>query len=331
MMRKSEFTFGCMKPQFWRNIFSIALCAVVFIALASCKSRKMVAGDSSETASTTYSTRYYASPDGANGGAPSNVSSTANGGALSNVSSTANGGAPSNVSPMAGSGGTPPKLSTAGAEPAARPADKGAPKRPLMSKADLDGDGVINELDSCGGTIWGHPVDSKGCSTIDKDGDGVGVQLDVDDRIPGQAACYGVPCRDEDSDGDGVPDRLDKDPEHAGSPQNHGLPTMMEKPELVRFSFETFSSDPNPEDLADLRQQVLAIKGEQSNAVFLLIGLTDKDREHKNLDYARQRLRVIMEQMIRWGVSKDNIELEPQVSSAQFRLPRAVYVFVKDN
>ena len=279
----------------------------------------MVAGDSSETASTTFSTRYYASPDWANGGAPSNVSSPANG------------GAPSNVSPMAGSGGTPPKLSTAGAEPAARPADKGAPKRPQISEADLDGDGVINELDSCGGTIWGHPVDSKGCSTIDKDGDGVGVQLDVDDRIPGPAACYGVPCRDEDSDGDGVPDRLDKDPEHAGSPQNHGLPTMMEKPELVRFSFETFSSDPNPEDLADLRQQVLAIKGEQSNAVFLLIGLTDKDREHKNLDYARQRLRVIMEQMIRWGVSKDNIELEPQVSSAQFRLPRAVYVFVKDN
>jgi len=201
--------------------------------------------------------------------------------------------------------------------------------RNLITDDDLDGDGVPNDRDSCENTTYGHPVDRYGCSTIDKDQDGVCVQKDADDNLPGPPECYGVPCSEEDSDGDGVPDRLDHDPDHAGSKINHGIPTLPSEEEWARFSFENFSSDPNPEDLNEFRLKVAQLKRSQPSARFLMIGLTDGFRESKNIDYAKKRLRVIRDELLKLGIDDRAIEEEPQFSSDHFSLNRAVFVYIK--
>jgi len=76
---------------------------------------------------------------------------------------------------------------------------------------DSDGDGVVDDLDSCPDTPKGVTVDAKGCP-LDSDGDGVPDYLD---RCPGTPTTVvvdssGCPI---DSDGDGVSDYLDRCPD----------------------------------------------------------------------------------------------------------------------
>lgn len=75
---------------------------------------------------------------------------------------------------------------------------------------DMDGDGVSDRMDACGGTPAGVMVDERGCR-IDSDGDGV---WDEDDQCPDTPAGVRVSptgCR-VDSDGDGVWDEDDRCP-----------------------------------------------------------------------------------------------------------------------
>lgn len=90
--------------------------------------------------------------------------------------------------------------------------------------ADLDGDGVINELDYCENTEQNVSVDATGCEP-DDDRDGVVNRLDKCPNTPAgvKVDADGCPL---DSDGDGVADYLDKcenTPE--GTPvDEHGCP-----------------------------------------------------------------------------------------------------------
>ena len=91
---------------------------------------------------------------------------------------------------------------------------------------DIDGDGVVNNLDTCPYTLDGERVDANGCSAslkdIDTDGDGVN---DADDTCPNTPAGDTVDangCTDshKDTDGDGVNDDLDNCPSVPNSPND---------------------------------------------------------------------------------------------------------------
>jgi len=80
----------------------------------------------------------------------------------------------------------------------------------LCPRVDSDGDGVLDTLDKCPGTLKGVKVDSKGCP-LDTDRDGV---FDYVDKCPGtpkgvKVDFNGCP---RDLDGDGVYNFLDKCP-----------------------------------------------------------------------------------------------------------------------
>jgi OmpA-OmpF porin, OOP family len=76
------------------------------------------------------------------------------------------------------------------------------------ANADLDGDGVINELDYCENTAKNVSVDATGCES-DDDRDGVVNRLDKCPNTPPGVTVdvHGCPI---DSDGDGIADYLDK-------------------------------------------------------------------------------------------------------------------------
>ncbi|MCH8852528.1 MAG: thrombospondin type 3 repeat-containing protein, partial [Planctomycetes bacterium] len=74
---------------------------------------------------------------------------------------------------------------------------------------DTDGDGVLDEADSCADTLTGAPVDSSGCSCAQKDGDGDGVN-DCNDACPDSTeSIVGADGCGLDADGDGVNDTAD--------------------------------------------------------------------------------------------------------------------------
>ncbi len=80
----------------------------------------------------------------------------------------------------------------------------------LCPRIDSDGDGVLDNLDKCPGTLKGVKVDSEGCP-LDTDGDGV---FDYVDKCPGtpkgvKVDFNGCP---RDLDGDGVYNFMDKCP-----------------------------------------------------------------------------------------------------------------------
>ena len=86
-----------------------------------------------------------------------------------------------------------------------------------QSTADVDGDGVQDDLDACPDEA-GAALDN-GCP-VDTDGDGI---TDLDDACPTRAGeINGCP---EDSDGDGIINSKDNCPDDAGSVANQGCPT----------------------------------------------------------------------------------------------------------
>ena len=89
---------------------------------------------------------------------------------------------------------------------------------------DQDGDGVLDNLDQCPDSFWGHDVDAQGCSDEqrDSDGDGVNNGLDLCPNTPQGQTVTARGCEpvyvDQngdgtatllDTDGDGVSDDLD--------------------------------------------------------------------------------------------------------------------------
>lgn len=77
--------------------------------------------------------------------------------------------------------------------------------------SDFDEDGVCDGLDRCPGTRFGSRVDSNGCS-IDSDSDGVADGLDLCPDTPFGCRVDGKGCP-RDGDGDGVCDGLDQCPD----------------------------------------------------------------------------------------------------------------------
>jgi OmpA-OmpF porin, OOP family len=107
---------------------------------------------------------------------------------------------------------------------------------------DVDGDGILDHLDSCphlAGVIRYH-----GCPVPDRDGDGI---FDEDDEcidVRGIAAYKGCPMPDKDMDG--VADAEDKCPDMAGSAVNGGCPEIATLKTMINWAaqhifFETGS------------------------------------------------------------------------------------------
>jgi len=83
-------------------------------------------------------------------------------------------------------------------------------EKPAEKPADSDGDGVVDTLDRCPGTVNGAKVDAKGCE-LDGDGDGVVDRLDRCPTTPAGRKVNAEGC-ELDGDGDGVVDALDRCP-----------------------------------------------------------------------------------------------------------------------
>lgn len=81
---------------------------------------------------------------------------------------------------------------------------------PVAPPLDSDGDGIIDTLDRCPGTVKGVRVDAKGCE-LDSDGDGVVDRLDRCPTTPAGRQVNAQGC-ELDGDGDGVVDALDRCP-----------------------------------------------------------------------------------------------------------------------
>ena len=132
---------------------------------------------------------------------------------------------------------------------------------------DIDGDGVINDLDLCPSTPTGEAVDATGCSDSQKDTDADGVTDDVDtcpDTPTGETVDAGG-CSDsqKDTDGDGVTDDVDECPstptgetvDAKGCP----LPLFVENISFVKRVY------PNPTDnelLVELKENSIVKKVE---------------------------------------------------------------------
>jgi hypothetical protein len=82
---------------------------------------------------------------------------------------------------------------------------------------DTDGDGVMDDIDTCPDTPTGETVDSTGCSTsqIDTDGDGVMDDIDMCSDTPTGETVNDTGCSESqiDTDGDGVMDDIDTCPD----------------------------------------------------------------------------------------------------------------------
>jgi OOP family OmpA-OmpF porin len=106
----------------------------------------------------------------------------------------------------------------------------------------VDGDGILDQLDSCphiAGVIRYH-----GCPVPDRDGDGVFDEEDECIDVKGVAAYKGCPMPDKDMDG--VADAQDKCPDMAGSVVNGGCPEIATLKTMINWAaqnifFETGS------------------------------------------------------------------------------------------
>jgi OOP family OmpA-OmpF porin len=116
---------------------------------------------------------------------------------------------------------------------------------PVITKAiptDSDGDGIVDNLDSCpqiAGVIRYH-----GCPVPDRDGDGIYDEEDQCPDVKGVVAYKGCPMPDKDLDG--VADAQDKCPDMAGSAVNGGCPEIETLKSMINWAaqhifFETGS------------------------------------------------------------------------------------------
>ena len=91
---------------------------------------------------------------------------------------------------------------------------------PVVVDGDEDGDGVLDSMDKCLGTIPYAKVDASGCAIVDGDDDKDGVLNSVDKcpetpagaKVDASGCKVVVPVVDGDSDKDGVKDSMDKCP-----------------------------------------------------------------------------------------------------------------------
>lgn len=183
---------------------------------------------------------------------------------------------------------------------------------PVISKAvptDIDGDGILDNLDSCpqiAGVIRYH-----GCPVPDRDGDGI---FDEEDRCPdvkGVAAFKGCPIPDKDMDG--VADAQDKCPDMAGSAVNGGCPEIETLKTMVNWAaqqifFETASyrllprSFPPLDSVVNLLQKYpvlqLTIEGHTDNTGTVLY----------NQSLSENRAGSVMQYLVKAGIPADRLQ-----------------------
>jgi OOP family OmpA-OmpF porin len=147
--------------------------------------------------------------------------------------------------------------------------------------ADIDGDGVADEMDKCPGTPKGTEVDAEGCTVVkDSDGDGV---VDSKDNCPGTApgskvdaagCAIVVAAAPVDSDGDGVIDSQDQCP---GTPAGAKVNAVgcAEKIVMQNLNFENNSSILTAESKRSLDSVMARMKDNPNIQHITITGHTD--------------------------------------------------------
>jgi len=197
-----------------------------------------------------------------------------------------------------------------------------------ITDKDLDGDGVPNELDSCPHTPWKFlPVNSHGCSLVDKDQDGCGADEDDNDEIPGPVECGCAPCLDDDLDG--IHNRKDKCPQEPGSEANKGCPQVMNFPPIDSITFSSKDFNVSSDNLMRIKYKLKQEWNRNPNLNIFLIGLGDAATDGEQVYYfALKRIDSMKRKLSDWGFPLRMVSSEAQRSSPLYRLPRAVYIYV---
>ena len=151
----------------------------------------------------------------------------------------------------------------------------------LCPKVDSDGDGVLDNLDKCPGTLKGVKVDSKGCPL--------------------------------DTDGDGIFDYVDKCP---GTPKNtkvdkNGCPPVGEELLIltgINFAFDSAKLDKPSETIIDRAVQNLK---RNPKMTVLIEGHTDSiGPEDYNMGLSVRRARAVKDYMVSQGIAKERLSVK---------------------
>jgi OmpA-OmpF porin, OOP family len=183
---------------------------------------------------------------------------------------------------------------------------------PVVKQAipiDVDGDGILDQLDTCplvAGVIRYH-----GCPVPDRDGDGIFDEEDECIDVKGVAAYKGCPMPDKDMDG--VADAEDKCPDMAGSAVNGGCPEIETLKSIMNWAaqnifFETGSYYLLPRSFKSLDS--VAILLNKIPALQLTIeGHTDNvGTRAKNQLLSGHRASAVMDYIIRAGIDNGRLK-----------------------
>ena len=207
----------------------------------------------------------------------------------------------------------------------------------LICRTDSDGDGVLDENDSCPGTSKSASVDSRGCA-LDSDRDGVADHMDACPNTERGAAVDSKGC-DKDSDGDGVRDDLDQCPRTpSGASVNSkgceldddgdgvvnsmdACPTTPSGKKVDRkgchivFTLSGVNFEYNSSELTGAAKsqlaQAVAMLGQESQLHVNIVGHTDdRGPEKYNMKLSAERASAVMDFLIEGGIESRRLSSE---------------------
>jgi OmpA-OmpF porin, OOP family len=189
--------------------------------------------------------------------------------------------------------------------------NRAKPRQAPPPNPDRDGDGFLNERDSCPDVPGVSP---DGCPPRDTDKDGF---VDTEDACPYEAGVEPDGCPIRDRDGDGIPDHLDKCPDQAetdnGFEDEDGCPD--EIPEEVReFSgiIQGIEFELNSAAIRDSSKPTLdrAIKvlDEYPDIRIEIVGHTDNQgTDEHNLELSKNRAEAVKQYLVDGGVDESRL------------------------
>jgi OOP family OmpA-OmpF porin len=178
-----------------------------------------------------------------------------------------------------------------------------------VAPRDTDGDGILDNLDSCpqvAGVIRYH-----GCPIPDRDKDGINDEEDQCPDVMGIAAYKGCPMPDKDQDG--IADAQDKCPDMAGSAVNGGCPEIATLVTMINWAaqhifFETGSyrllphSFPALDSVANLLQKYPALQ-------LTIEGHTDNvGGESYNKTLSEKRADAVLQYVVKAGIGSSRLQ-----------------------